>query len=181
MTARKLNAQIHDIAQGGIPLLDGTGWFAAPQYIGIESTYDKIQYHPNLGPVKKWDFSKYRPHVVVIAIGQNDNHPEDYMAEDYYCQKAIHWRKHYKAFIKKIRKQYPDAQIILTTTILGHDANWDKAIGDVCEEIADKKVHHFLYSNNGCGTKGHIRIPEADRMSDELTAYISSLGEAIWK
>ena len=30
ITARKLNAEIHDIAQGGIALLDGTGWFAAP-------------------------------------------------------------------------------------------------------------------------------------------------------
>lgn len=28
-------------------------------------------------------FSRYIPHVVVVAIGQNDNHPVDYMAEDY--------------------------------------------------------------------------------------------------
>ena len=30
MTARMLNAQIHDIAQGGIALMDGQGWFHEP-------------------------------------------------------------------------------------------------------------------------------------------------------
>ena len=37
MTARMLNAQIHDIAQGGIALLDGQGWFHEPDQIGMES------------------------------------------------------------------------------------------------------------------------------------------------
>ena len=36
MTARMLNAQIHDIAQGGIALLDGQGWFHEPDQIGME-------------------------------------------------------------------------------------------------------------------------------------------------
>ena len=36
MTARKLNAQIHDIAQGGIALLDHTGWFCEPGAMGME-------------------------------------------------------------------------------------------------------------------------------------------------
>lgn len=34
---------------------------------------------------------------------------------------------------------------------------------------------------NGSGTPGHIRIPEAEQMSDELAAYISSLGDEIWE
>lgn len=37
-----------------------------------------------------------------------------------------------------------------------------------------------MYTNNGCGTKGHIRIPEADKMSNELAGFIGSLGEYIW-
>ena len=28
-------------------------------------------------------FNQFTPHVVVVAIGQNDNHPEDYMKENY--------------------------------------------------------------------------------------------------
>ena len=48
------------------------------------------------------------------------------------------------------------------------------------KEITEKIKHHFLYSQNGKGTPGHIRIPEAEQMSKELTAFIESLGEEIW-
>ena len=37
ITARRLDAQIHDIAQGGVALLDNTGWFNGPEYMGMES------------------------------------------------------------------------------------------------------------------------------------------------
>lgn len=181
MTARKLNAELHDTSQGGIALLDGTGWFAAPEYKGMESCFDKIEYHPGLGRIKQWDFNRYIPHVVVIAIGQNDSHPVDYMAEDYDGAKAARWRKHYREFVRQLMKLHPKAQIILTTTILRHDADWDRAIDEVCKEIADARVHHFLYKRNGSGTPGHIRIPEAEEMAEELTAYIESFGETIWE
>lgn len=186
LTARKLNADIHDIAQGGIALLDDTGWFLVNDgkkeyYIGMESAYDKIEYNPTYGNISKWDFSKYRPHVVIVAIGQNDNHPDDYMKEDYNCSKAVYWRDKYFEFIKKLRSIYPKAEIILCTTILEHDKNWDESIEEVRERLDDNRVHHFLYSNNGCGTPGHIRRPEAEKMADELAKFIDGLGEDIWK
>ena len=180
MTARKLGAEIHDTSQGGIALLSGTGYFAEPFYVGVEECYDKIQYNPLLGRTKYWDFSKYIPHVVVVAIGQNDSHPEDYMATDFQGKKAERWRAHYETLVRRLMSLYPKAQIILATTILGHDPLWDVAIDKVCTKINNKRVHHFLYKRNGVGTPGHVRIPEAEEMSDELTAYINSLGEEIW-
>jgi hypothetical protein len=180
MTARKLGAQIHDIAQGGVALLPGTGWFSEPDYIGMVDIFDKIQYNVPAEERQPWDFSLYRPQVVIVAIGQNDNHPVDYMAEDYLCEKAVYWRKSYKEFIEKLRSIYPRATIILATTILEHHENWDKSIDAVCSELQDEKIHHFLYSRNGKGTPGHIRIPEAEAMADELASYIESLGEGIW-
>ncbi len=181
MTARKLNAQIHNISQGGIALLNKTGWFGQPEYIGLEETYEKIEYNPALGNLKQWDFSLYRPQVVIVAIGQNDSHPEDYMASDPKGEKAENWKAHYKKFIETLREKYPESQIILATTILEHDSSWDDAIEEVCERIGDSNIHHFLYSRNGSGTPGHIRIPEAEEMSDELSAYIESLGSEIWE
>lgn len=180
ITARKLNAEVNLVAQGGVALLDGTGYFVPPTYIGMENVYDKLRYNPQLGQVKKWDFNQFTPHVVVVAIGQNDNHPEDYMKEDYFGKKAVNWRNHYKYLIKRIRANYPDALIILSTTILMHHENWDQAIDEVCKELADKKVVHFMYSLNGKGTPGHIRIPEAEQMAEELTQFIESYGEEIW-
>lgn len=180
-TARKLNAQIHDTAQGGIALMDGTGYFCAPDLIGMEQMYDKIQCNPYIQPTKQWDFTNYVPHVVVVAIGQNDAHPDNFMEQGLDHPKAINWMAHYGAFIRRLRELYPNATIILATTILNHHQNWDAAIDRVCRELGDGKVHHFVYSNNGCGTPGHIRRPEAEKMAEELSAFIVSLGEEIWE
>lgn len=175
MTARKLGAQIHDIAQGGIALLDNTGWFNAPDYIGMETAWDKVHYNPQFGPATNWDFSLYRPQLVIVAIGQNDNHPEDYMKEEPNGAKAQNWKKHYEAFLRKLRSTYPQAHIVCITTLLWHDANWDAAIEEVCSSLQDEKITHHLFTRNGKGTPGHQRIPEAEEMSDELCAYIESL------
>ena len=103
MTARRLDAEIHDIAQGGIALLDGTGWFHAPDYVGMESTWDKIHYNPVFGKQTDWSFEEYTPQVVIVAIGQNDNHPDDYMKEDYDGEKALYWRSNYEKLLGRIR------------------------------------------------------------------------------
>ena len=134
--------------------LDHTGWFMEPDYLGVESCYDKLEYCPALSRVKSWDFKKYQPQVVVVAIGQNDNHPVDYMAENYQSEKSVYWRKRYQEFIEKLMELYPDSQIILTTTILMHDKNWDTSIGEVCRRIDSSRVHHFLYQKNGSAHRG---------------------------
>lgn len=199
ITARKLKAELHDTAQGGIPLMAGTGWFGAPELQGMEQIYDRVKYYPDIEKATKWDFSKYTPHVVIIAVGQNDAHPYDFMKEDYYGKQAVCWREHYKAFILRIRGLYPNALIICGTTILMHDEAWDRAIDEVVMSLnggiaanagpeaegdadgTDKKIRHFLYTLNGKGTPGHIRIPEAEMMGMELSRYIESFGEEIWK
>lgn len=172
LTARKLNAQLHDVAQGGIALLDGTGYFNAPELTGMENTWDKMQYNPVLGEVTMWDFARYTPDVVVVAIGQNDANPDDCMKNDYRGGKADVWRAHYKQFVENIRGKYPQSLIVLATTILNHDKGWDDAIEEVCGQIGDPKIVHFYYKRNGCGTPGHIRIGEAEEMAQELSAFI---------
>lgn len=181
MTARKLQAQIHDIAQGGIALMDETGWFCGPQYIGMESVWDKVHYNPQLGKETVWDFSAYIPHVVIVAIGQNDSNPQDYMKEDPASEKADQWRAHYRAFLEKIRATYPDAYIVCCTTLLNHDKAWDDSIEQVCSSMQDPKVTHYMFRRNGNGTPGHLRISEAEEMAEELSAYINGLGIKEWE
>lgn len=179
LTARKLHAQLHDIAQGGIALFDKTGYFHGPDYVGMESVWDKLRYCDYFGEVTEWDFSRYTPHVVLVAIGQNDANPENYMGRDE--TKGRHWKEHYKELVLNIKGKYPNALFILATTILEHDPAWDDAVEEVVKELNDPKVVHFLYSNNGCGTPGHIRKPEAEKMAGELSAFIEGFGEEIWK
>lgn len=95
--------------------------------------------------------------------------------------KAAKWRRAYRKFIQDIRKQYPEAVILLATTILEHDANWDQAIDQVCRELGDNRIRHFMYRRNGCGTKGHVRIPEAEEMAEELVNYIERLDIPVWE
>lgn len=175
LTARKLGAQIHDIAQGGIALLDGTGWFNAPDYIGMETVWKKVHYQPAFGPASEWDFSEYTPQAVVVAIGQNDSHPEDYMKEAYEGERGARWREAYRRLLDSIRGTYPEAWIICITTLLEHDPSWDRAIDEVCRVAGDERIRHYLFRRNGRGTPGHLRIPEAEEMAQELSAYIESL------
>lgn len=175
MTARKLGARIHDVAQGGIALLDGTGWFNEPDYIGMETAWNKVHYNPAFGPATDWDFTRYTPHVVIVAIGQNDSHPKDYMKEDYSGSRSVCWRKGYGELLKKIRGQYPDAWIVCITTLLEHDPSWDRSVEEVCSGLQDERIRHFMFRRNGSGTPGHLRIPEAEEMAEELSAYIEGL------
>ena len=177
MTARKLNAQIHDIAQGGIALMDGTGWFHEPDYIGMETAWDKTQYNPDLGEILPWDFSEYTPHVVIVAVGQNDSNPRDYMRQEPDGEKAVRWRAHYRRFLEGLRGKYPVARIICCTTLLNHDKAWDDSIGRVVEELKDEKITRYLFKRNGIATPGHLRIAEAEEMARELAAYIEKLEE----
>lgn len=180
MTARKLNAKLHDIAQGGIALMDRTGYFCEPEAVGMETAWDKIHYNPALGKPMQWDFGQYIPQVVIVAIGQNDSHPQDYMALEYDGERAEEWRKHYKAFLLNIRKTYPDAKIICCTTLLSHDKAWDMSIGQVVRELGDEKITQYLFKRNGRGTLGHLRIQEAQEMADELAEYIEKLDIEGW-
>lgn len=180
MTARKLNAEIHDIAQGGIALMDNTGWFYEPNAIGMERTWDTIHYNPAFGKPVKWNFAGYTPQVVIVALGQNDSHPRDYMKEDYAGEQAAAWRFHYSQFLEKLRMQYPKAQIICCTTLLQHDENWDRSIQQVVDEKRDPKLTRYEFKRNGKGTPGHLRIPEAQEMADELAAYIETLEIEGW-
>lgn len=175
ITARKLGAQIHDVAQGGIALLDGTGWFNGPDYIGMETAWNKVHYNPVFGAATDWDFAQYMPQLVIVAIGQNDNHPEDYMKEDYGSPRSARWRSGYRELLEKLRGQYPEAWIVCITTLLEHDLSWDQSIDEVCNGMRDKKLRHFLFRRNGSGTPGHLRIPEAEEMAEELSAYIEGL------
>lgn len=181
IAARKLGADLRIIAQGGAPLLDGIGWFNAPDYIGMESIWNRAAYNPAISEPIMWDFHDYDPHVVVIALGQNDSHPDDFMARDYTGETAVHWRARYADFIHALRAQYPDAHIVCTTTVLEHDANWDRAIDEVVAECNDPQVTHFAYSRAGTGTPGHPRIAEDEEMARELCAYLESFGAELWE
>ena len=74
LDVRLLKTKWESFAHISIAVFDNTGYFHAPEMIGMESVYDKMCYFPEGGEITEWDFSRYIPDAVVFALGQNDPH-----------------------------------------------------------------------------------------------------------
>ena len=167
---RMLNARVHDIGQGGIALLDGTGFFGGDDDLtGMVSCYDKIEYAPYYER-KQWDFTKFTPDYVIIAVGQNDHKPdpEAIKRPDY----RRNWKDKYIEMLRDLMGKYPKAKFLLTLTVLGHDPTWDDAVREVADEANDKRVRYFKFTRGGSATSGHPRATEQAEMATELCRYI---------
>lgn len=178
-TARLLDARFNNIAQGGIAVYDKTGYFHYPDMTGMESVYDKTCYFPEGGELTQWDFS-YIPDVVVFALGQNDNHNgiTDKFDIDIYDEKTRrHWKDGYEKLISDVVSHYGKVKIVMLTTVLMHDAEWDDAIDEICTEMRAKghDIYHFLFSRNGRATPGHPRRAEHAEMARELSGFIHKI------
>ena len=170
--ARKLNARINCNAQGGISLIDGAGYFNPPDYIGLESAYDKLSYVPEMG-ITKWDFSRFHPDYVIIALGQNDANPDPKRIYDpEYNEK---WKTVYKNMVNSLREKYSDStRFIIITTVLMHEPVWDETLDNIVNELALDNVRRFKFRRNGAATPGHPRISEQEEMACELAEFIIS-------
>ena len=171
MLARRLNAEIHDVAQGGIALLDGTGFFTPDHLLGMVSCYDKLAYSP-YEERKQWDFSLYTPDIVIIAIGQNDHQPDPDCIKRPDHRRM--WKDKYIGMLRDLMGKYPNAEFILTLTVLKHERTWDDAVREVAEEIADERVRYFEFTRGGKATDGHPRATEQSEMATELFLYIQN-------
>ncbi len=176
-TARKLSAEFHNNSQGGLSLLDHTGYFYGPDIetlTGLESTYDKLRYVPYApGGVSDWDFSQWTPDFVVFAIGQNDANPNPEKVYD----KAFteKWKARYKEIILDLKARYKTARFIIITTVLKHDMKWEYILDELCAELADPDVTRLRFRRAGLATDGHPRITEQEEMAGELADYIKKL------
>ena len=170
--ARKLNARIHCNAQGGISLINGAGFFNPPQYIGMESVYDKLSYVPEFG-VTPWDSSRFTPDYVIIALGQNDAHPDPKLIhEEAYNEK---WRTVYKNMVNDLRGKYGDnTKFIIITTVLMHEPIWDDTLDKIVLELNCDNVRRFKFRRNGAATPGHPKLPEQEEMAMELYDFIKN-------
>lgn len=171
--ARKLNAEFYNNSQGGLALFDKTGYFCGPELEtmkGLEFTYNKMSYVP-YAPcgVSDWDFSRYTPDIVIFAIGQNDANPNPKAIFD--KEYAEKWKAKYKEIALDIKGKYGSPKFILITTVLMHDPEWDRVIGEIAEELGEG-AYHYMFRRNGAATPGHPRITEQEEMALELEKFI---------
>ena len=178
IVSRMLPAEVYDTSQGGIAISDNTGYFEMPNTRGVESCYDKVKYSA-YRPMSQWDWS-FVPHVVIMAVGQNDAHPNPECLKDReYYEK---WVGKYIEIINGIRSHAPKATVVLALTVLMHDPIWDDALEDIKNRLGGeaKRAYHFMYTRCGKATPGHPRYAEQVEMAEEMTAFLKSLPESTW-
>lgn len=179
LIARNMPAQVYVTSQGGISIFDRTGWFEWPNTTGMESCWDKACYCTNV-PQTEWDFS-FKPHVIVFAIGQNDQNPDpDCLSKPDYYKK---WTDKYIEIVTNVKKHSPNAVVLFALTVLMHPPIWDDALEDIKNRLGgeEKGFYHFMYSRCGKATPGHPRVSEQIEMANELTAFMEKLPEDTWE
>jgi hypothetical protein len=180
LTAKNLSARIHNNSQGGIALLNGTGWFHAPDFIGLETTYNQMCYVPEQGAVSAWDFSRYTPDYVIIEVAQNDQRDWTTESDSLTLSDPAHkarWTGKYMEIVRDLHSHYKTAKYIFTTTIMNHKPEWDEALVEMAAALTAEGIPCYknTFTDNGCGTDGHPRYSEQMKMADELTAFIRKL------
>lgn len=181
ITGRMLNARVYDNSQGGIALLDKTGFFNGPdpeKLMGVETTYNKLSYVPysSVG-FTDWDFSSFTPDLVIMAIGQNDPNPFPEKTQD--SEFIRRWKDKYKSIVYDLREKYgKKLKVLMILTVLMHDPRWDSYLDDIERELeqetGEKWAKHFTFSRCGKATPGHPRITEQYEMAYELSREIEA-------
>ncbi len=162
--AREYDAEISLVAQGGVPLVDGYGYWN--EQTGAEAFYDKSK---PLDNAPLWNFNNYQPDLVVIALGQNDSSSIN-LGKDL---TSTEWKDRYKQFIANLRDKYPNSYFVGMFPNMYHDRQWDnfltEAVAEYRTEANDKRVFSLITEQV---TPGHPRISEQQAMADALKDLI---------
>lgn len=171
ITARHFNAVFNCIAKSGIGIT--VSWFP----LIMPEMYDRLDPED---PNSKWDFSRFKPDIVVINLFQNDawlvNMPEHEQFKARFGNKppdADFIVASYKHFVEKIRGVHPNAYIIC---MLGNmdatrqDAPWPGYIQKAVGQMSDKKIFTLIVPFKD--TPGHPSPSEQQVLADSLIRFI---------
>lgn len=114
-SADKLGYDYSVVAQGGMSLVDGWGWYSmhpdAISRLGMESAYFGLEDGSEAATPTPYKFKFLRmPDVIVIFLGTNDYLD---IPDDEFRGNINIFAKHYLAFVKKIRAIFPNAPIFM--------------------------------------------------------------------
>ena len=171
LTARHYDADYSFIAKSGIGIT--ISWFPYT----MPEVYDRL--NPD-DPKSKWDFSRFKPDIVVINLFQNDSWLTNNPAHAEF--KRLFGTKRptpeflinaYADFVKTIRSKHPKANIICVLgnmDITREGSPWPGYVEAAVKRLNDKKIYtrFFLYKN----TPGHPKIKEQEAMAADLIKFI---------
>nr|WP_321408421.1 GH32 C-terminal domain-containing protein [uncultured Carboxylicivirga sp.] len=169
VAARELNAQFNTVSYSGIGVVLGF-----PSFL-MDEIYDRSIAIEGNTPDWKWDFTKYVPQYIVVALGTND-FGLGFGAGDISTET---FNTGYSNLIADVRTANPDAVIICTNSPMISDPKLGNSINQVVNEFntaGDNKVYYFGFSfMQGGGAGGHPGIADGQKNGEELASFIRSL------
>jgi len=171
LTARHFKADFQCICKGGIGIT--ISWFP----LTMPELYDRLI---PTDSTSKWDFSLYKPDIVVINLFQNDswlvNRPSNAEFKRNFGNTAPSDEfiiNAYQQFVANIRKQYPKANIICALGNMDatrEGSKWMDYIKKAVANLKDQRIYtHFIPYKN---TPGHPSIKEQEEIANSLIKFI---------
>ncbi len=174
LTIKNLNAIAMVVARSGIGIYKNYG----DTITGSEWPMPKVYCKTLINDKEtNYDFSGWRPDVVVVGLGTNDLSEHNYKEEKF--------RVAYAAFIKDIRKRYPTAHIVMLNSPMLHYEQAGElqiAISNTMTamiQAGDTKIHQYtqfreLEDDNQYGADWHPNAAFHAEMAKYFSYYIKT-------
>ena len=181
-TAQNLNADYSLVSYSGHGIVSGyttQGKMVAAQQ--VPKMYEQFarsygNYNGYCVSSTDWDFARFVPDVIVINLGTND---ASYTGNDKELQQE--YTDGYVSFLKKVRENNADAQIICALGVMGDTLYGaiENAVAAYTEETGDTKVSAFRLTpqdgSTGFAADWHPTAATHDKAAEELTAEIKKI------
>jgi len=200
LTATKINAEFRVLSQSGWGVI--SGWDNNPS-LCIPGIYDYTcasnvsEEGKKFGALEQHDFTSWQPDFIIINLGTNDNsafyNPEWVSPDGSVTHKlrlTEDGQKHpddlkrfedgVTTFLKQVRKNNPEVEIIWCYGILGCDIepNILNGIGQYQVQTGDKKVYYLHFpemTEEQCGARWHPGALAHQMMAELLVEMIKEL------
>jgi hypothetical protein len=147
----------------------------------MPQVYEKADFVRN--SERPWDFSKYKPDIVSIALGTNDLSNGDGQHPRLPFDSAT-FVTEYIMFVQRVKSKYPDAQIALLSSpmvngdrriMLQNCLTAVKANVDTLYPSAKSVALYFFRPMQARGCTGHPNIEDHAVLADEVAPFFREL------
>ncbi|MFC6998006.1 SGNH/GDSL hydrolase family protein [Rufibacter roseus] len=149
----------------------------------LPDVYEKLDFQP--ATTQRWDFRKFTPEIISIALGTNDFSDGDGKSVRLPFDSA-RFVSRYVEFVRNVKSKYPQAQVALLSSPMLNGAkkqNLENYLATVKAQIdlafpSDKPVAlHFFKPMQATGCTGHPSVSEHGIMANELMPFFKKLLE----